>query len=394
LYGRHRPDVRASLAGPPASEWSGFRIALRLPPGGSRVHLEALAEDGGWAEFHSLDFSIPWTAAARNALRMARFWAEAALGRPASLDRLPPWEQAFVLAKIDQSGGHPLSTSLHYAPRPLTFEHFPSGRLGPDRLPKVTVVTPSFQQGRYLEATLLSVLDQKGVRLDYIVRDGGSTDATPGLLRRHSDRLKHWASEPDGGQADAVRQGFARADCGPEDVMTFLNSDDLFMPGALRFVAEYFARNPAVDVVYGHRLLIDESGLDVGRWFTPRRSCLGLLMHDLVPQETLFWRKRIWDRVGGVDPEFRFALDWDLLLRFAAAGARFQRLPWFLGLFRIHPQQKSQVLMREVGAPEMDRLRLRTLGRAPKKDEMDASMRRAQIDSTVQAAFWRRGWRI
>jgi hypothetical protein len=117
-------------------------------------------------------------------------------------------------------------------------------------------------------------------------------------------------------------------------------------------------------------------------------------MHDLVPQETLFWRKRIWDRVGGIDPTFQFALDWDLLLRFTAAGARFHRLPWFLGLFRIHPQQKSQQQMHQVGVPEMDRLRLRTLGYKPTKDEMDASMRKSQLDSTVVAAFHRHGWRI
>jgi hypothetical protein len=176
--------------------------------------------------------------------------------------------------------------------------------------------------------------------------------------------------------------------------MGYLNSDDALMPGALRFAAEYFARHPSVDVVYGHRVLVDEAGREVGRWFAPRRSCDDLRLQDLIPQEALFWRKRIWDRVGGVDRSFQFAVDWDLLLRFTAAGARIARLPWFLGIFRLHPNQKSQARMDELGVPEMDRLRERSLGRAATREELVASMRRAQIDSTLLRRWMRRGWRI
>jgi glycosyltransferase involved in cell wall biosynthesis len=258
----------------------------------------------------------------------------------------------------------------------------------------VTVVTPSFHQAKYLEATIRSVLSQEGVRLDYIVRDGGSTDGSVEILGQYASRFKSWKSEGDRGQADAVGRGFEAAECGPEDVMAFLNSDDLLMPGAVRFVAGYFARHPEADVVFGHRVLVDEAGREVGRWFTPRLSCFDLRIHDFVPQETLFWRKRIWDKVGGIDGRFQFSADWDLLLRFAEAGARFRRLPWFLGLFRRHPAQKTATQATETGLRERDALRLRSLGRTPKASEVDADMRRAQVESAFLASLFRRGWRL
>jgi len=161
----------------------------------------------------------------------------------------------------------------------------------------------------------------------------------------------------------------------------------------VRFVADYFARHPEVDVVFGHRVLVDESGAEVGRWFAPRTAVEDLHWLDLIPQETLFWRKRIWDRAGGIDPQFQFALDWDLLLRFQQAGAKFVRLPWFLGLFRLHPHQKSQARLIEVGIPEMDALRVRALGRTPESAELRWRTLRAQLESCRSRDRLKQGWR-
>jgi hypothetical protein len=390
----HRPDVRRALQGPPESEWSGFSVPVRLAPGCNQVRIEARIGATGWVEFHRMELRTPWLAAALHAAHMARYLPMVLLGRPAALRQLPGWEQEAVLARIEQRGGHALSTDPRYPPRNPVLERFPRGRWKPERLPKVTVVTPSYQQARFVEATLRSVLGQEGVRLDYIVRDGGSTDGSADVIARYASRLKGWASEPDGGQASAVQRGFAGLECGPDDVMAYLNSDDLLMPGAVRFVAETFARHPEVDVVYGHRVLVDEAGFEIGRWFTPRRSCFDLRIHDFVPQETLFWRKRIWDRVCGIDARFQFSADWDLLLRFAEAGANFRRLPWFLGLFRRHPAQKTATQATDVGARERDELRRRSLGRAATLEEVDADMKRAQVESAFLASLWRRGWRL
>ena len=189
------------------------------------------------------------------------------------------------------------------------------------RSPRIAVVTPSYGQASFLGRTLGSVLDQAYPNLLYVVQDGGSKDGSVEVIRRHADRLHAWASEKDAGQADAIRRGFARVESGlgPDDVMAWLNSDDLLAPGSLAFVAGYFASHPEVDAIYGHRIIIDEADGEIGRWVMPRHDPETLEWIDYVPQETLFWRKRAWDRVGGLDPTFQFALDWDLLARFQQA---------------------------------------------------------------------------
>jgi len=390
----HRPDVRSALQGPPESEWSGFSVLLGLRPGNNLALLEANVAGQGWVEFARIELRRPWLAVAAHVFHLVRLGPKLLLGKPDALRQLPDWERESILARIALGGGHSLSVVPHYPPKGIALERFPLTARPAEALPKFTVVTPSYQQGRFLQATLFSVLGQEGVRLDYVVRDGGSTDGSVEILKRFSPRLKAWASEPDGGQADAVRRGFEGLDCGPDDLMAWVNSDDLLMPGALRHVAGYFARHPEIDVIYGHRVLIDEESRDIGRWFTPRQSCFNLGIHDLIPQETLFWRRRIWDKVGGIDARFQYSADWDLLLRFAGAGARFHRMPWFLGLFRRHAAQKTATQAQEAGARERDMLRLRSLGRAPTQREIDADMERAQVESAFLARLFRRGWRL
>ena len=135
------------------------------------------------------------------------------------------------------------------------------------------------------------------------------------------------------------------------------------MPGALAFVAGWFARHPEIDVLYGNRVLVDEQSQETGRWYLPRHDDDVLRLTDLVPQETLFWRRRLWDRVDGIDPALQFAIDWDLLLRFQAAGARIVHVPYFLACFRVHAAQKTAAQMKRVGQVEIDRLRERVFGR-------------------------------
>ena len=146
--------------------------------------------------------------------------------------------------------------------------------------------------------------------------------------------------------------------------MAYLNSDDILLPGVLHYVAHYFAKHPEVDVVYGHRVLVDEYDQEVGRWVMPPHDDDVLSWADYIPQETMFWRREIWDKAGGfIDKEFKFAMDWDLVLRFRDAGAKIVRLPRFLGAFRIHPHQKTSSKIQEQGSEEMARLRKRCIGR-------------------------------
>jgi hypothetical protein len=136
------------------------------------------------------------------------------------------------------------------------------------------------------------------------------------------------------------------------------------LPGTLAYVAKMFQAHPEVDVVYGQRIYIDADGFEIGRCVLPPHDVEALKWADYVPQETLYWRRRVWDTVGPLDESFQFALDWDFILRAQAAGFRFMRLPRFLACFRVHDQQKTIDLI-DVGAAEMRVLRTRSLGETP-----------------------------
>lgn len=270
-------------------------------------------------------------------------------------------KQRTLLHRWYKFKSHRLTALPHYPPRPIRipthYTRLPS-LIDP---PSIAIATPSFRQGHFLERTLRSVLDQNYPRLEFAVQDGGSRDETVDVLKRYDDRLTHWASHPDHGQAHAINLGFQHA---RGEIMAYLNSDDLLLPGTLHYVADYFQRHPKVDVIYGHRVLIDERDAEVGRWVLPRHDNYTLGWVDFVPQETLFWRRGIWEKAGGaMDESFQFALDWDLLLRFVAAGANIVRVPRFLGAFRLHDAQKTSTQIATRGEEEIQKLRERTLGR-------------------------------
>lgn len=253
--------------------------------------------------------------------------------------------------------------------------------------PKISIVTPSFNQREFIERTLRSVLDQSYPNLEFYVQDGASSDGTAEVLMRYGDRLTGWSSSPDNGQSHAINIGFSRTS---GEIMAWLNSDDILLPGTLAYVADYFSRHPDVDVVYGHRILIDEFDQEIGRWILPSHNGQILSWEDFVPQETMFWRRRIWEKSGGqIDESFRFAMDWDLLIRFRDAGARFVRLPRFLGEFRVHSRQKTSAEISHVGFQEMDRIRQRLLGYIPLRPEIKKAVRTYLIKHVILDLGWR-----
>jgi glycosyltransferase involved in cell wall biosynthesis len=277
-----------------------------------------------------------------------------------------------------------------YGPRAITMESYPRPGAGRRTFPRLAIVTPSYQHARYLPETLDGVLNQS-IRSDYVVQDGGSSDGSAELIRQRASELQAWSSAADQGQADAIAKGFARLSGEPGDVMGWINSDDFYLPGALEYVTGFFAEHPDVDVIFGHRVVVDENSHEVGRWFLPPHDDEILRLNDFVPQETLFWRRRIWDKVGGIDPSFKFAMDWDLLLRFQAAGAKIVRVPYFLACFRIHSAQKTSAQMESVGQKEIDALRLRTFGRvlSPREIETNPHLLRYLRKSAWIEMLWR-----
>lgn len=239
--------------------------------------------------------------------------------------------------------------------------------------PTIAIVTPNLNQGKFIERTLKSVLDQDYPALEYVVQDGCSNDNSLEVIRKYESHLASWESVRDKGQSQAINFGLARTS---SEIMAYLNSDDTLVPGSLAYVAKFFQDHPNVDVVYGNRLLIDEQDQVINYWVLPAHDRETLRWADYIPQETMFWRRRAWDAVSGcIDESFQFAMDWDLILRFQAAGLVFQHLPRFLGAFRITDSQKTSQLINTFGLREMNRLRKRELGFCPTDREVSRKVK-------------------
>jgi len=280
-----------------------------------------------------------------------------------------------------------LGVFYQYPPRRFNIPEHYGSVAGLQGSPTISIVTPSFNQADFLELTIKSVVEQNYPALEYIIQDGGSEDGTVAVLKKYSHYFSHWESTGDKGQAHAINLGFRHA---TGEIMAYLNSDDLLLPGALPYVAHYFSEHLEVDAVYGHRVLVDEKNREVGRWVLPPHDDHVLSWADYIPQETLFWRRRIWEKVGGnVDESFRFAMDWDLIMRFRDAGARFVRLPRFLGAFRVHPEQKSSKELDDLGQEEMGELRKRCHGREVSDDDIHKNIRTYLLKHVVLNKLYR-----
>jgi glycosyltransferase involved in cell wall biosynthesis len=255
--------------------------------------------------------------------------------------------------------------------------------------PTISIVTPCKNPGVFLAKTIESISSQHYPALEYVIQEGGSTDGTRELLNRIRGEVHSVESCSDGGQANALNNGFAKTS---GEIMAWLNADDLLLPGTLHYVARYFQRHRDVEVVYGHRVLIDEHDREIGRWVLPPHDADVLRCVDLVPQETLFWRRELWEHTGGyIDESFDFAVDWELLLRFLVGDAKIVRVPRFLGAFRVHASQKTSSHFETVGRAEIERLRLRYLGRRMSDEEIPACVVTYLIRSLVYDYSYRLG---
>jgi glycosyltransferase involved in cell wall biosynthesis len=201
----------------------------------------------------------------------------------------------------------------------------------------VSVVTPSYNQGHLIEETIRSVLLQGYPHLEYVVIDGGSSDNTLDVLRHYEDHLR-WVSEPDQGQADAINKG-VRMSRG--EMLAYLNSDDTYLPGSVRLVAEYFQTHPDVGMVYGDCQVIDAQGNVLGL-MRGHKFNLHRLIHraEIIPQPAAFWRRAVVEQVGLFDLTLRYSMDYDFFIRVGRAF-RVAYIPQPLACFRLHSVSKT-----------------------------------------------------
>ncbi len=203
--------------------------------------------------------------------------------------------------------------------------------------PKVTIVTPSYNQGDFLEETILSVLNQDYPNLEYIVVDGGSNDGSIEIIKKYEDRLAWWVSEPDNGQSDAINKGFSKA---TGEIFNWVNSDDLLCPGSIRMAVHFLQKYPDCELVFGDRLIIDEGSTVIETYEAPSywRSFPPLLTK--LPQEAAFFSANLWKKTGGLDTSLHYVMDTDLWYRFLE-HTHFFHIPMYLGMYRKHLKSKS-----------------------------------------------------
>jgi len=211
--------------------------------------------------------------------------------------------------------------------------------------PRITVITPSFNQAPFLEQTIRSVLDQDYPNLEYIVVDGGSTDGSQEIIERYAGRLHWWCSEPDRGQSHALNKGLSKA---TGDVIAYLNSDDWYLPGVLAEVGDFFRDHPETDFLYGRCRMVDEEGQTLRVHHGDIRTLAELL--DLwgvwwrerqFVQPECFWSRRIFLKAGSFREDITNAFDYEYWTRLFLAGANVERTDEEICCFRLHSAQKS-----------------------------------------------------
>jgi glycosyltransferase involved in cell wall biosynthesis len=218
-------------------------------------------------------------------------------------------------------------------------------------LPLVSIVTPTFNQCHFLRETIESVLGQSYSRVEYLVFDDGSTDDTPQILSDYTGRIE-WESQPNMGQTPTINRGW---ECSHGEIVTWLNSDDTLLPGALEKVVAFFGEHPDVDIMFGDTIFTEADG-------TPIEQSKGRGVFDYtefvvecenpIPQPSAFIRRRVVDEVGLLDPHYYYFMDWDFFLR-AGLRHRIAYFPGPLSTYRLHSESKT-VAQAVKAAPELE----------------------------------------
>ncbi|MBC7489959.1 MAG: glycosyltransferase [Glaciimonas sp.] len=229
--------------------------------------------------------------------------------------------------------------------------------------PRLTIITPSYNQGQFLEETILSVLNQDYPNLEYIVIDGGSTDSSVEIIKKYEHRLAYWVSEKDKGQADAINKGLAMAN---GEIIGWINSDDIYLPWSFRNAISFLNNNKDISMVSGGRMLINEKtdviGFSFPTSYNPRNGYT-------IAQETVFWRSSVNRTIGVLDEKLHFAMDVDFFIRIYLSF-KIATIPHLQGCFRCYAENKSST-MQETARANADVIRKRYFDGRSEKDWKD-----------------------
>ena len=209
------------------------------------------------------------------------------------------------------------------------------------QFPKISIVTPSFNQGQYLESTILSVIGQSYPNLEYIIMDGGSTDNSTEIIRKYEKYLYHWESSKDKGQSDAINKGFARA---TGEIFAWINSDDMYLPNVFHDVSLHFKKNEASDILVGESLFMNSQKHQASMSNVSACSISDSIeLVDYLVQPAIFWRGKVWDDVGPLNSELSYCMDWDWFIRAKEKGYNFTYFDKCLSIYRLHDAHKTGI---------------------------------------------------
>jgi len=212
--------------------------------------------------------------------------------------------------------------------------------------PLVSVITPSYNQAQYLEDTIQSVIQQDYPNLEYIVVDGGSTDGSLEVIERYKNKLAWWVSEPDEGQADAINKGFRKSS---GEIIAWLNSDDLYLPGTISSAVEVFENNSQAGVIYGNAVSADADGRLLNKLSFSNWGTLDFLKFNIICQPAVFMKRSLVEKVGYLDASYHFFLDHQLWIRLSRE-TEFLHHPQVWAVSRYHQDAKNVTMASECGA--------------------------------------------
>jgi GT2 family glycosyltransferase len=263
----------------------------------------------------------------------------------------------------------------------------------------VSIITPSYNQAKYLEQTIRSVLDQDYPHIEYIVVDGASTDGSVEIIKKYADKLAYWASEKDKGQADAINKGFARA---TGEIIAWLNSDDYYLPGTIRAAVKVFEENPDVVLVYGNMLAVDEHGVTFNTLNYKQLTLADLLSFQIIGQPAVFMRRTALQKTNGLDLTFHFLLDHLLWIQLAKHG-RILHVDQTWSAARYHAEAKNIAKAAEFGreafrildvakqdpilAPKIDRRAIASAHRVDARYLLDGGLPARALGAWFRALF-------